>query len=63
MGNTRIVGDFRFTTSMSGLRVECLDYHAEPQLLTYKVLSELGLAPLSGNNPEATDDSRLLIDH
>ena len=44
MRNTRVVGDYRFTVSTAGLIVEVLDYHAEPLVLSHRLLRELGLA-------------------
>ena len=63
MANTRIVGDFSFTTSTKGLTVAALDYHAEPQLLSYEVLRELGLAPVSERDTSTTHEPGLRPEH
>jgi len=39
----KIVGDYRLTGSSQGLKIEVLDYHAEPLWLTRDELRRMGL--------------------
>ena len=38
-----IEGDYRLTRSRDGIKIEVLDYHADPLLLTDEVLKKLGV--------------------
>ena len=38
-----IEGDYRITRSRDGIKIEVLDYHADPLLLTDEVLKKLGV--------------------
>ena len=38
-----IEGDYRITRSRDGIKIEVLDYHADPLLLTNEVLKKLGM--------------------
>ena len=38
-----IEGDYRITRSRDGIKIEVLDYHAGPLLLTEEVLKKLGV--------------------
>ena len=38
-----IEGDYRITRSREGIKIEVLDYHADPLLLTDEVLKKLGV--------------------
>ena len=63
MGNTRIVGDFSFTTSTKGLTVAALDYHAQPQLLIFEVLRQLGLVQVSERETVTAHELGLRPEH
>jgi len=39
-----IESDYRITRSGNGIKIEVLDYHADPLFLTNDVLKKLGLA-------------------
>ena len=38
-----IEGDYRLTRSREGIKIEVLDYHADPLLLTDEALKKLGV--------------------
>ena len=53
-----VANDYRLTRTNEGLRIEVLDYHAEPLLLTPALLRELGLRFL-GETPAHSAESSL----
>jgi len=52
-----IEGDYRISRSHDGIKIEVLDYHADPLLLTDAVLKKLGItfAATGGDSPSDQD--------
>lgn len=49
----KVVGDYRLTSSSNGLRIEVLDYHAEPLLLTTDELRRPGRNRIPARDDDA----------
>ena len=49
-----IEGDYRITRSRDGIKIEVLDYHADPLLLTDEVLKKLGVTMVTKRGDDST---------
>lgn len=51
----KVLGDYRVTGSSEGLKIEVLDYHADPLVLTRDDLRRLGLYMVPAQEKEAPE--------